>query len=174
MDTQEVTSPAPGGQAEPLHPFLQEQVKYLERRIAGVRAMAPAVALAEELEKRYPGLYYTKSADVFFNEFNIYFQFKTMAQAAALLRVLAEEKGLHMKRAPNKSDDGGTYYWHLPGLCIIGSFSSPEADACRLVQVGVKEVPVYELRCGDKPAEVPAPTVSVPALAPVELEGVPF
>lgn len=174
MPEQKITeNPAPA-QGESLPPILADEVARLERKIVQVRGMAPSVALADELERRFPDQYYTRSVDAIFGEFNIFFKFKTMSQAATLFRLLAAEKGLHLKGKPSISEDGGTYYWRVPGICIIGMFSSTEADACKLVQVGTKTVPVYELRCGA--VEPGIPGSSKPAVTPVaaEVEGVPF
>lgn len=160
------------GQAEPLHPLIQDEVSRLEKKIAWVKSVGPQLAIAEELEKRFPGQFYTRSIDCFCVEVNIFFKFKTMAEATALLRMLATEKNLHLKGKPNIADSGDAYYWRLGGFCIIGQFSSSEADACKLVQVGTKTVPVYELRCGDKAAEVPE--LPAPSPAAMVTEGAPL
>lgn len=185
MDTEKTTSPSLEGQAEPaeaLHPEIAAELADMEKRMSRLRGMGPQVALAIELEKRFPDNYMSRSIDSLRGEVNISFTFKTTAESAAVLRVLTHEKGLRQKRSAFSNPETKNICWQFPGYWIVGSFSSSEADACKFVQVGTKVVPVFELRCGDKPAQAPNYQQPYPEgmseadvrSAEAELEGAPF
>lgn len=171
MDTEKIAeTPAPA-QAESLHPLLQEKVDRLKRRIDAVHSMSPVIEHVLALEAAFPGFYLNRDLDVFDADAIVRFRFKTLAEAAEVLRFLAA-RGLHLRHKPHPSQDDKSMNWSLHGIYMVGYFRSEEEDACRYVQVGTKEVPVYELRCGDKPAEAPQEPVARPVAA--EVEGMPF
>jgi hypothetical protein len=169
MDPTTTQAPA---ETEALHPLLQEKVERLKQRIEAVHRMSPAVEHVLALEAAFPDFYLNRDLDIFDADAVVRFRFKTLAQAAAVLRFLAA-RGLHLKHKPLHHQDDKSINWSLPGIYMVGYFRSEEEDACRYVQVGTKEVPVYELRCGGKPAESPQEPATAPAAEPV-LEGVPF
>lgn len=166
---QNITSTAPEKQApsaeEPLHPYLADEVRRMERTIARIKNLAPLMAVAQDLEKRFPGQYTSKFIGLAGEELNLSFRFNAMQEVTEMLRHLATKHNLHLTRNVTTSEDGSMHFWSLPRLCIIGHFSSSESSACKLVQVGTKTLPVYKLQCAEKPADVPAPE---------EEDGMPF
>jgi hypothetical protein len=168
---QNITTEAAEVKAEPLHPLLQEKVERYKQRIEAVHRMSPAIEHVLALEAAFPDFYMNRDLDIFDADAVVRFRFKTLAQAAEVLRFLAA-RGLHLNYKPVHHENDKSINWSLPGIYMVGYFRSEEEGACRYVQVGTKEVPVYELRCGGQPAEAPQEPAAAPVAA--ELEGVPF
>lgn len=148
-DTNKITPEQPEGQAEPTpeawHPEIQRELDKLPGIAERIKKGNQAMFIAEALEKQFPGSYMWKGLGVFHDPM-VAFKFMAMSEAAAVLRWLASEHDLHIQGSMHRNELSGNLHWNLPGLLVIGDFSSPDAR-CKFVQTGTKSVPVYEMKC---------------------------
>ena len=131
--------------------LINDALKDLERRKEKFLSWRDAEKTALEIKEKFSknGLEISLDIDWISAIDGIYikvYQVKDMADLKPIFRFLAQN-GYTRRMKPILLGDYKMVIWHYNDIALIAYFNSPEENACKFIQTGTKEIPVYEIDC---------------------------
>lgn len=129
--------------------FLDEEITKAQKAVDWLKENSQRLWIVEQLEERFKELMFAKYVDPIFNSVGMTFNFTDMTQATEVIKVLTNEYGLHQTSSMIEDTSSKRRCWFFNGF-ILAAYFNQEGATCKYVQVGTKEVPVYEMKCEGK------------------------
>lgn len=135
---------------ETLPECIQREIDVLRKTIDAITKWAPLARELEPILADFPDL--NPNPTPFESHFTLYLDVKDMHRVVDLIRRL---RAIGIKPTGHDDDaDNHRRTYHLArediaycGFCLYCRLPGGEGASCKFVEVGKKEVPVYELKC---------------------------
>lgn len=131
---------------------VEERLAALKKQREKALALSPAAKFAENLVDHLSLPQGNVSLNMVANTVDIFFTMRKPSEATPVLRELSRN-GFRQSKKPLDVGDLQLRIWRCGQIRLEGQFPHTEGEHCRYVKVGVKEVPVYELRCPEQGKE---------------------
>ena len=137
-----------------MHADLENKIADLQRQIGNAKALAETYEHCEVAKPKELDFVCSLDPDVSIEvpkvRFCVY-DCKDLATIVPVIRSLRSQ-GHKVAKPHSDSSDCNCRTYFLDGIELIVYLSKATDSTCKYVQVGVKEVPVMEVRCGDDDA----------------------
>lgn len=136
-----------------MNELCEARIRFLELNIAKLEKISPIVDEVGEVVKEIKMIFDGKLPVSFYLSqdliINLSIHPNNLDEIANILRLLAR-RGFHQKNEKRESIDNKMIVWETVKDDVqldVNAFFNRYDAACRYVEVGKKEVPVYELKC---------------------------
>lgn len=126
--------------------LIDREIRVLDDRKARIQELVGPMETALSVAAVVPGAFHF--ATVVDTDATVYLNARDMADVTLALRYLAGQ-GFRQTSDPDDMPDQHSRLYYCGRIHVYVTFGAIEGATCRYVEVGKKEVPVYELRCGD-------------------------
>jgi len=127
--------------------FILAEIQIVKTKVAYLEGLVPAANVALGAKLVFPDLIQSISVGWMWGQVNgilVHCDLDHMMEISPLLRFLAQKGYRQKTKRPEDYAEIKRRTWDCGDVKVLGFF---KGEKCQYVQVGVKEEPIYELKC---------------------------